>query len=153
GPEGAAVVDLHHHRLVRLQVGDLDARAQGQEAMGGGHFVVVEDLAAGGLVALLAGAVEAGDAGVEDLAHAVVGAVVARGHGRMGGGGSGEIRARGRTRGRGRGRGGANGGEHAGSDRYEEESRLRSSVSARRCSFSAATRRALPPSWRRAGTT
>src|SRR6185437_5240597 len=146
----------------------------------GGHFVVVEDLAAGGLVALLAGAVEAGDAGVEDLAHAVVGAVVARGHGRMGGGGS---RRGGRGGGGGGGGGGANGGEHAGgtpgdagrhgrrgrldhrlgvaaaggerggSDRYEEESRLRSSVSARRCSFSAATRRALPPSWRRAGTT
>jgi hypothetical protein len=60
--EGAAVIDGDDDRAPVAQVGDLDAGAEGQGAMGGGHGVHVEGMAAGGEVPLEHGAVPTGEA-------------------------------------------------------------------------------------------
>ena len=49
---GAAVVDLDIDRLAGFLIGDRRLRAERQLLGGGGHFVLVEDLAVGGLLAV-----------------------------------------------------------------------------------------------------
>ena len=54
---GAAVVDLDHDRAAVLEIGHLDLAAQRQLAVGCGEIVLVEALAAGGPLAVEAGAI------------------------------------------------------------------------------------------------
>src|SRR5215207_6739767 len=63
----AAVVDAHHHRLARPLVGDPDLGAEGQGLVRGGQVVGVEPLAIGSLLAVKAGAVPGGCAGLDRL--------------------------------------------------------------------------------------
>src|SRR5215211_3719629 len=61
------VVDAHHHRLARALVGDLDLGAEGQGLVGGSQVVGVEPLAIGRHLAVKAGAVPGGCAGLDRL--------------------------------------------------------------------------------------
>ncbi|SOB49474.1 hypothetical protein PLUA15_140007 [Pseudomonas lundensis] len=59
----AAIIDAHHNRFVIAQIGDQDAAAERQLAMGGAEGVLIERFAAGSTFAMVAGAVIRGNAG------------------------------------------------------------------------------------------
>src|ERR1700733_1842764 len=65
GTEGAAVVDGDDDGAPVAQVGDLDAGAEGQGAMGGSQGVHVEWMAAGGEMSLEHGAVPTGESALD----------------------------------------------------------------------------------------
>src|SRR6185503_9868465 len=70
---GEAVVDAHDHAAAAGEERDLHPGAEGEVHVRGGHLVLVEDLAARGLPAVVARAVPGGDAFLHE-AHG-------RGHG------------------------------------------------------------------------
>lgn len=59
----AAIIDAHNHGFVVVEIGDLDLGAERQLPVGGGQGVLVERFTAGGLVAMVLGAVLGGGAG------------------------------------------------------------------------------------------
>ncbi|GBH19891.1 permease component II [Pseudomonas syringae pv. actinidiae] len=60
----ATIIDTHDHCFVVVQVGDFDAGAEWQLPVGSGQGVLIERFTAGGAIAMMAGTVVRGGAGL-----------------------------------------------------------------------------------------